>query len=140
MTQVIVDRDAKADIMAIAERDPESAAELLVTLQEFEADPDAFEALSDERQASERVQSVGPVQSLLRQGYNLWRCRIYVLSDLGGELPYRILYAVVPTQRMIRVLGIAHRSEIDYDRPNRCPHLVRVARRYQDLGLPTLPR
>lgn len=113
-----VHSDAKADLEKIRETDPETAADLLVFLQELQGDQDLLDRLSQHgysTEASDWVENIDVqrIQSLWRRGLNLWRLKLWDLEREG--LKYRVVYAFVPKGRVYHVLAIVARTDFNYE-------------------------
>ena len=78
-----------------------------------------------------------PIQSALREGYNLSRAKIF--DPAGRPLGCRVIYGVdhAPDNRRICILGVMKRDD-DYDCSS--PFGLRIRAAYDARGLPRLDR
>jgi hypothetical protein len=127
---LFVHDDAKADLLALRDSEPQAAGRILALLEQLEGDADLLDHLTQHDYGAHHSADFH-VSKWLEQwnrGRDLWRLKIWDLEDKG--LRYRIVYAFQPRKQHYHVLAIAPR-EFDYDTSH--PISQRVLRAYQEL-------
>jgi hypothetical protein len=122
--------DAKADLLALREREPEAAGRILALLEQLEGDADLLDRLTQHDFGAYHSEDfhVSKWQDQWRKGRDLWRLKVWDLEDKG--LRYRIVYAFQPRKHHYHILAIAPR-EFDYDENH--PISRRILKTYQEL-------
>lgn len=130
MIGLFVHDDAKADLLALREREPQAAGRILALLEQLEGDADLLDRLTQHDYGAHHSADfhVSKWFEHWNRGRDLWRLKIWDLEDKG--LRYRIVYAFQPRERHYHILAIAPRA-FDYDTSH--PISQRVLRAYQEL-------
>ena len=130
MIALFVHDDAKADLLALRDSDPQAAGGILALLEQLEGDPDLLDRLTQHDYGAYGPADfhVSKWQSQWQKGRNLWRLKVWDLEEKG--LRYRIVYAFEPRKQHYHVLAIAPR-EFDYDEKH--PISQRILRAYEEL-------
>ena len=125
---------AQADLSALWEADPRSAALLIATLEQIKADPRLLDSLTIRQFGADGSEPFHVDQWIEQQrhGRNLWRLKHWELE--GERRRYRVVYALDPRSSRYTVLGIFTR-DFNYDRND--PRTRRVVADYDALGIPT---
>jgi hypothetical protein len=124
---------ALADLDALWDEDPRSAALLTATLEQIKVDARLLESLTirDFGAHGSELFHVDQWIEQQRDGRNLWRLKHWELEGEGRR--YRVVYALDPRSSRYTVLGIFTR-DFDYDRSD--PRTRRVVADYDALGIP----
>lgn len=131
MIALFVHDDAKSDLLAIREENPEVAGKILALLEQLEADADLLDRLTQHDFGAYHSADfhVTKWQNQWRKGRDLWRLKVWDLEDSGVR--YRIVYAFKPQEQHYHVLAIVPRSEFDYKEQE--PISQRILRAYNTL-------
>ncbi len=131
MYALFIHDDAKADLLALWEREPRTAGRILALLEQLEVDPDLLDCLTvhDYGAHSSEDFHVSKWLEQWRKGRDLWRLKIWDLEEQG--IRYRIVYAFVPVKRQYQVLAITPRKEFNYDESDTISQ--RILRAYEEL-------
>lgn len=130
MIALFVHDDAKADLLALRDSEPQAAGRILALLEQLEGDTDLLDRLTQHDYGTHHSADF-QVSKWLEQwnrGRDLWRLKIWDLEDKG--LRYRIVYAFQPRKQHYHVLAIAPR-EFNYDTSH--PISQRILRAYEEL-------
>lgn len=116
--QLILSNEASAELDALWENDFDAAALIEAIFDELEADQSLLDSLTDHGfiRRDDPSYDVNKWVELWRRGINLWRLKPFDCD--GRSLPYRVIYAYVPTKRRYVVLGIVPRDFDTYDSNN----------------------
>ncbi|WP_295433100.1 hypothetical protein [uncultured Thiodictyon sp.] len=127
---IFVHDDAKADLLALKDSEPQAFGRILALLQQLAGDPDLLDRLTQQDYGAYRSADfhVCKWQEQWRKGRDLWRLKVWDLENKG--LRYRVVYAFEPKKHHYHVLAIAPR-EFDYDTNH--PFGSRILRTYQEL-------
>ncbi|WP_081478026.1 type II toxin-antitoxin system RelE/ParE family toxin [Achromobacter arsenitoxydans] len=144
MSQVIVEPAAEQDLDALWDsNDPakqDAVALIEATLAEIAADSDFLSRMfryhqtrvGDPTVEADRLVEFWNDRTAPR---NLSRLKMWHFPEDGGHLcSYRVVYAYDGRSEAYHVLGVIHRSNTNYDRKH--PHIARILRDYDDLGIP----
>lgn len=134
MYSIQVTSDALKDLKNITASDPDAAAEILVILQEIGDKPDLIDRLNQDGYGV-GDHTMFDVKMWRRQqdnGHPLWRARPGIDYEAGTS--YRIFYALDSRTRIYRVLAIANRRDVNYDRSDN-PFTQRILRACDEYGL-----
>jgi hypothetical protein len=126
-------RDAKADLDAIWDSDPDAAATITTLLQEAKTNQSILDSFSCQDFGLSGFERYHVTQwfEQQRKGRNLWRLKVW---ELEGEWPlYRVIYAFHPLTHIYYVLGVFKR-DFNYDETD--PRTQRVLAVYDRLGIP----
>ena len=130
MVALFVHDDAKADLLALRDSEPQAAGRILALLEQLEGDPDLLDRLTQHDYGAYGSADfhVSKWQEQWRKGRDLWRLKVWGLEEKG--LYYRIVYAFEPRKQHYHILAIAPR-EFDYDADH--PIGQRILRAYEEL-------
>ena len=130
MIALFVHDDAKADLLALRDSEPQAAGRILALLEQLEGDPDLLDRLTQHDYGAYGSADfhVSKWQEQWRKGRDLWRFKVWDLEEKG--LHYRIVYAFEPRKQHYHVLAIVPR-EFDYDEKH--PISQRILRAYEEL-------
>lgn len=114
MIALFVHEDAEADLEALWNQEPQTAASVLALLEQLEGDPDLLDRLTqhDYGACGTADFHVSKWFAQWNKGRDLWRLKIWDLED--RRLHYRVVYAFVPKKNHYHILAIAPR-EFNYD-------------------------
>jgi hypothetical protein len=128
-----VHRDARADLDAIWDSDPDAAARLLALLQEAKTNKTLLDSFSCQDFGASGFESYHVTQwfEQQRQGRNLWRLKVWELE--AAEPRYRVIYAFHPLKHIYYVLGIFTR-DFNYEQTD--ARTQRVLAVYDRLAIP----
>ncbi|MCP5427457.1 MAG: hypothetical protein H6964_12025 [Chromatiaceae bacterium] len=131
MIALFVHDNAKADLLALRDSEPQAAGRILALLEQLEGDPDLLDRLTqhDYGAYSSAEFHVSKWQKQWRKGRDLWRLKVWDLDKKG--LRYRIIYAFIPSKQHYYILAITPRRDFDYE--ERDPISQRILRDYQEL-------
>ena len=134
MYELVLHRDAEADLDQIWETDPDGAADVETLLEELRNSEELLSALRIHQRLEGRIH----VSRLLRfdiWGKSLWRLRFSELADPQNIMPYRILYCSLAN--VYYVLAVAHR-DLNYEQDRNL--VARVRNACRELGISTSRR
>ena len=128
MYYLFVHDDATTDLVAIRETDKQTAASILIQLQELKSNQDLMDRLTQHNYGADETADfhVSRFVEQWNQGKNLWRLKYW---NLGFETKhYRIVYAFIPLGQVIHVFLLAHvlqlgKHSIQLDRLSKNPEL-----------------
>lgn len=109
MYYLFVHDDATTDLVAIRETDKQTAASILIQLQELKSNQDLMDRLTQHNYGADETADfhVSRFVEQWNQGKNLWRLKYW---NLGFETKhYRIVYAFIPSKHHYHVLGVLPR-------------------------------
>lgn len=132
MTKFIVEPSADGDIDELFDTDEDTAATILVVLDELMARPNLRDRLFRHgyRNVENPTFDVEQISRFFRRDYVIYRIKIW--DEDGSLLPYRALYAYDGRTETYHVLGIFHR-QYAYDETH--PKVQRMLADYEALGL-----
>ncbi len=131
MIALFVHNDAKDDLLALRETEPQAAGQILALFEQLEGDPDLLDRLTQHDYGAYGTADfhVSKWQEQWRKGRDLWRLKVWDLEEKG--LRQRIVYAFIPGKQHYHVLAITPRRDFDYE--ERDPITQRILRAYQEL-------
>jgi hypothetical protein len=130
---IVLHRGAHADLEAIWDEDPDSAAKIYALLQEVKGSQALLDALTTHDFGAHATQRFHVSRWLAQQrkGRNLWRLKVWGLNQHG--IRYRVVYAFDPRIHRHFILGIVNR-DFDYDESD--PRTRRILEAYDRLDIP----
>jgi mRNA-degrading endonuclease RelE of RelBE toxin-antitoxin system len=114
--------DATNDLEKLAQgsaKEQEAWADLSVFLEELKTNRLYYSKLLEHDYGKYDFDASFGISKWLKEfnrGNNLWRCKLLGKDSTAND--YRIIYAYIVGKNQYRILGIAHRKQIDYDNPN----------------------
>lgn len=131
MFAIFIHDDAKADLLALRDSEPQAAGRILAFLEQLEGDPDLLDRLTQHDYGAHGSADfhVSKWQAQWRKGRDLWRFKVWDLEEKG--LRYRVVYAFVAGKQHYHVLAITPRRDFNYEESD--PICQRVLRAYQEL-------
>jgi mRNA-degrading endonuclease RelE of RelBE toxin-antitoxin system len=139
MFRVDIADEAKEEIQNLFKVDSIQARRLVVVLEELDRNEGGLENLIEDGFFCDDfdVKHVRHFQH--RERKNVWRLKVFGYSERRGDfvLDYRVIYAPDFARNTIQILGIMHQS-VDYEKDKQ--FVAEIVRRYEQLGLPLLPR
>lgn len=133
MYELVVHKDAEADLDALWESDGFAAADIEVLLEELRDDQVLLSALRIHQREEGRVH----ISRLLKfdiWGKALWRLKIWELADDNEVLTYRVIYAFQAD--VFFILGVMHRDQ-NYEQDK--TFLERIKAACRTIGVPVPP-
>ena len=104
--------NARSDILALRAKDQDAAAVIVVLLEQLQSDPNVVDLLTTKGDSNAHGEKLNVKPWVTAKSErNLWRLR--VLETPATE--YRVFYGYHWQTRQMCVLGVAHKSDIDYD-------------------------
>ncbi len=130
MYYLFVHDDAKTDLVAIRETDKQTAASILIQLQELKSNQDLMDRLTQHNYGADETADfhVSRFVEQWNQGKNLWRLKYWNLGFKTKQ--YRIVYAFIPSKHHYHVLGVLPRN-FNYDANHDLTK--RIINAYEDL-------
>lgn len=130
MIALFVHDNAKADLRALRDSEPQAAGRILALLEQLEGDADLLDRLTQHDYGTHHSADfhVSKWQAQWRKKRNLWRLKVWDLEKKG--IRHRIVYAFEPQKQHYHVLAIAPR-EFNYDENH--PIGKRILRAYEEL-------
>jgi hypothetical protein len=124
MYELVIHKDAQADLDGIYETDSDGAADIEVLLEEIREDQEVLAAMRIHRRKEGRID----VCKLLKYdiwGRNVWRIKFGILQAENDEIsPYRVIYGSLGNAYY--VLAIVHRNQ-NYEQDRNLAKRVRAA-------------
>ncbi len=131
MIALFIHDDAKADLLALRDSDPQAAGRILALLEQLAGDHDLLDRLTQHDYGVYQSADIhiSKWQAQWRKGRDLWRLKLWDLEE--KSLRYRIVYAFIPGKQHYHVLAIIPRRDFNYE--ERDPVSQRIFRAYQEL-------
>ncbi|MET4160498.1 hypothetical protein ABIE61_000312 [Marinobacterium sp. MBR-111] len=135
MQTVEIHDHAKDDIRSIIAVDRPGALKVLALFEDMQTDAELQERLLD-RKTDDYEETVDVMRWVeqFRQGNDLYRIKIWE-PDRARALPYRVIYAYLPLDRIANfvVLGVIHRKDFNYEPDH--SFTKRILHDYHDLAV-----
>lgn len=132
MYRLFIHSDAELDLEALWDTEPIAAARIAVLLDGVRADQDLMDRLTQHDYGAHATAPfhVSKWQTQWKRGKDLWRLKDWDLE--AQRLQYRVPYAYMRGKQHYHVLGVLHRSKVNYDDPDH-PITRRILRAYDGL-------
>ncbi len=117
MTRIRFHTYVRRDLEEISLLDSIGATRIIAFLEQSQSDPHLLEKLTTRCQRGRKDNlDIKKWQKLHRAGHAIWRLRFI---DFTYRVPdYRLIYLPTVADRVITIMAICRRSEIDYDDPH----------------------
>lgn len=123
--------DAQQDLRTIRAVWPEAWARIIAFLQDVKGSQDRLDRLTQHgygRVGEDEFNVKRWEEQTWQHGRNLWRLRLAAIDELG--LPYRIIYAFLPSEHEYVVLGVVDR---EFNYAHQHPISQRIIQAYNGL-------